>query len=191
MLTAWSPNALKDSFHRHQLTALLSNEHSEATMLHLYKTSPGCWWRISFSCMTVTSCHCTVRVTELPALEGSSQWPSDLHLFSPLKKVLKGHRPQGRIGAVIPIATHCAVSGGDPPVGVLVGCPSHCPWGMFLTAPTLLRAIPEQVWHEQGLSCTCYGQRCLLCSLSVASYTEGVTEHWQTKTLEPWACNAT
>lgn len=105
-----------------------------------------------------TSCRCTVRVTKLHAVEGSNLSPCELHLFSPLKKVLKGHRPQpkGHIGAVIPIATHCAVSGGDPPVGVLVGCP----WGMFLTAPSLLRAIPKQVWHKQGLSCTCYGHRC-------------------------------
>lgn len=103
-----------------------------------------------------TSCCCTVHVTKLHAVKGSSPSPYDLHLFSPLKKVLKGRRPQGHIGAIIPIATHCAVSGGDPPVGVLVGCP----WGMFLTAPTLLRAIPKQVWHEQGLSFTCYGHQC-------------------------------
>ena len=80
----------------------------------------------------IMSLHCH----KATCTASSSPSPYDLHLLSPLTKVLKGCRPQGHIGAVIPVTTHRAVSGGDPPVGVLVGCPSHCPWGMFLTAPT-------------------------------------------------------
>jgi hypothetical protein len=91
--------------------------------------------------MTVTSCHCTVRVTKLHAMEGSIQSPYDLHLFSPLKKVLKGHRPQGHIGAVIPIATHCSVSGEDPPVGAR--CVGGMPVGNVFNSPYFVESNPQ------------------------------------------------